>query len=239
MLGPVWGCLGDNSISGGGNGLVLGSNWGRSSYLLRIWSLSGAGVGVDPLELDKAQVSHCPAPVSYCTHMSSPIRLLGEHPALLDPEGRIQLPLALRDEWNHRKSDFALMANLEPDGSLCLRLREDWDSFTEDLRRSPGLSPRARQTLLLYAAHSSPVRCDKSWRIRVPDTLLELIGVDRKGGGQRDVVVVGNFDDVRLWSKEGWQSFRASARDEYAAGMDELLNGKPLGPEGLVQERLA
>ena len=239
MLGPFWGCLGDNSISEGGDGLVLGSNWGRPSYLLGIWSLSGAGVGVDPLELDKAQVSHCPAPVSYCTHMSSPIRLLGEHPALLDPEGRIQLPLALRDEWNHRKSDFALMANLEPDGSLCLRLREDWDSFTEDLRRSPGLSPRARQTLLLYAAHSSPVRCDKSWRIRVPDTLLELIGVDRKGGGQRDVVVVGNFDDVRLWSKEGWQSFRASARDEYAAGMDELLNGKPLGPEGLVQERLA
>jgi division/cell wall cluster transcriptional repressor MraZ len=171
--------------------------------------------------------------------MSSSIRLLGEHPATLDAEGRIQLPIALRDEWNLRKSDFALMANLEPDGSLCLRQREDWDSFTEDLRRSPGLSPRARQTLLLYAAHSSPVRCDKTWRIRVPDALLELIGVDRRLEGQRDVVVVGNFDDVRLWSREGWQSFRASALDEYAAGMDELLNGIPLGPDGLVSEKSA
>jgi DNA-binding transcriptional regulator/RsmH inhibitor MraZ len=66
-----------------------------------------------------------------------------------------------------------------------------------------------------------------------------LIGVDRKLEGQRDVVVVGNFDDVRLWSREGWQSFRASALDEYAAGMDELLNGIPLGPDGLVSEKSA
>ena len=172
-------------------------------------------------------------------HMTPSIRLLGEHPATIDGEGRIQLPLALRDEWNLHKPDFALMASLEPDGSLCLRTREDWDHHSEDLRRSPRPSARARQSLLLFAAYSSSVRCDKSGRVRVPDALLELVGIDRKAEDRREVVLVGNFEDVRLWSKEGWQAFRDAAREDFAAGIEELIEGRSLGPEGLVDRESA
>jgi division/cell wall cluster transcriptional repressor MraZ len=205
------------------SGLSLGRRWGG----LLSWASARSGPRtVTPTTVPTA-------------HMTPSIRLLGEHPATIDGEGRIQLPLALRDEWNLHKPDFALMASLEPDGSLCLRTREDWDHHSEDLRRSPRPSARARQSLLLFAAYSSSVRCDKSGRVRVPDALLELVGIDRKAEDRREVVLVGNFEDVRLWSKEGWQAFRDAAREEFAAGIEELIEGRSLGPEGLVDRESA
>jgi MraZ protein len=171
--------------------------------------------------------------------MPSQPLLIGEHPATLDAEGRIQLPQVLRDEWNPRRADFRLMVNLEADGSLCLREREDWDRFVEDLRRAPTSNQRARRTLLFLAAHSAPVRCDKSGRVRIPDALLRQTGIDRMREGRREVVIVGNFDDLRVWSPDGWDAFREEARADYGAGLDDLLGHRPLGPEGLVDRESA
>lgn len=169
---------------------------------------------------------------------STPL-LIGEHPATLDGEGRIQLPQALRDEWNPRREDFRLMASLEPDGGLCLRERQDWDHYVEDLRRAPVRTARARQTLLFLAAHSAPARCDKTGRIRIPDVLLTQAGIDRGTEGRRSVVLVGNLDDLRVWSLARWEAFREEARKDYAAGLDDLMGHRPLGPEGLVDRESA
>ena len=169
---------------------------------------------------------------------SSPL-LIGEHPATLDGEGRIQLPQALRDEWNLRRDDFRLMASLEPDGGLCLRERQDWDHYVEDLRRIPMHTARARQTLLFLAAHSAPARCDKSGRVRIPDVLLAQAGIDRSVEGRKEVVLVGNLDDLRVWNVERWETFREEARKDYAAGLDELMGHRPLGPGGLVDRESA
>ena len=43
--------------------------------------------------------------------MSSP-QFLGVHAATIDPEGRIQLPVQLRDEVNLRSPEFRFMASL-------------------------------------------------------------------------------------------------------------------------------
>ena len=171
--------------------------------------------------------------------MSSPLLLIGEHPATLDGEGRIQLPVLIRDELNPRRADFALMANLEPDGSICLREREDWQRFVDELRRGPCSNQRARRTLQYLSAYSSAVKCDKTGRVRIPDTLLLEVGIDRAAEGRKDVVLVGNLDDVRVWSPAGWAQFRADARDDYSAGIDELMGYRPQGPEGLVDRETA
>lgn len=171
--------------------------------------------------------------------MTTPLLLIGEHPATLDGEGRIQLSVSLRDELNPRRADFALMANLEPDGSLCLRERGEWQRYVDELRRAPLTNQRARRTLLYLAAHSSAVKCDKTGRVRIPDSLLLEIGIDRSSEGRKDVVLVGNFDDIRVWSPEGWAQFRSETRHDYGAGIDDLLSYRPLGPEGLVDRETA
>ncbi len=152
-------------------------------------------------------------------------RFTGEYPATLDGEGRIQLPLALRDEMNVRSADFRLMANLEPDGSLCLREREGWEAYVDQLRSRPTASLRDRRTLLFLAANSASVRCDKQGRIRIPDPLLTHAGIDRTKSGRKELVIVGNFDDLRVWNPDRWSAFGEEALADFGLGTDSLLEG--------------
>ncbi len=109
----------------------------------------------------------------------------------------------------------------------------------EDLRRSPADSAKTRRTLLFLASSSAPVKCDKSGRVRIPDVLLLQVGLDRSSTVHRDVVLVGNFGDMRVWNPEGWASFREEARADYGSGIDDLVGHKRLGPEGLVDRETA
>lgn len=149
-------------------------------------------------------------------------RFTGVHAATVDPEGRLQLPSALRDEVNVRAPDFGFVATLDGSGSLCLRVRERFEEWTAGLRARAGQAQADRRTLLTVAAHTAPVRCDKQGRIRVPDALLGLIGVTRQDKATREVVVVGGFDELHLWSPAGWEEWSAGARQGLAAGLDAL-----------------
>lgn len=164
--------------------------------------------------------------------MASP-QFLGTYQATLDAEGRIQLPAALRDEINFRQPDFRLMATLEGDGSVCLRERADWERWTANLRgvREP-LRQRDRRTLLTIAAHSSPAKCDKQGRVRVPDPLLVVLGLDRSKAKAREVVLAGAFQEIRVWSAAGWEEFSASARGTLASDLDDLLSPPGLEAHG-------
>lgn len=157
--------------------------------------------------------------------MASVLRYVGEYSATLDGEGRIQLPLSLRSELNVRR-ELRLMVNLEPDGSLCLREREDWERHVMRLRSRPTASLRNGRTLLFLAANSAPVRCDKQGRVRIPDPLLLHAGVDRTKAGRKELVIVGNFDDLRVWHPERWQAFGKEALADFGGGLEALLAGE-------------
>jgi len=161
-------------------------------------------------------------PVTHTSH------LIGQYSATLDGEGRLQLPQGLRDEMNVRRPDFRLMANLEPDGSICLRERPEWESYVDALRQAAGASTRNRRTLLFLAANSAPVRCDKQGRVRIPDPLLECAGMNRLQKGRKDLILVGNFSDVRVWSPERWQTFGQEALADFDGGVDRLLGAPSL-----------
>lgn len=164
-------------------------------------------------------------------------RFLGTHAATIDPEGRIQLPTALRDEVNLRQPDFGFVATLDGGGSVCLRVRDAFDAWARRLRERASTREADRRTLLTVAAHTAPVRCDKQGRIRIPDALLSLIGVDRTRKGERDVVLVGGFDEVHVWSPSGWQEWSEAARSGLSPGLDALGQGAPGGAPAVVADR--
>ena len=163
--------------------------------------------------------------------MSFSSHFLGTHGATLDAEGRIQLPAPLRDELDLRRTEFRFVATLEGDGSLCLRDRSDWDRWAKGLVERASGDREGRATLLTIAAHSAPVKCDRQGRVRVPDALLELVGLDRRDPAAREVVVVGGFEDIRIWSPGDWGRFADRARSELGAGLDRLL-GASEAPAG-------
>jgi len=163
-------------------------------------------------------------------------RFLGTHAATIDPEGRIQLPTALRDEVNLRQPDFGFVATLDGGGSVCLRVRDSFEAWAGALRGRASTREADRRTLLTVAAHTAPVRCDKQGRVRIPDALLSLIGVDRSSKGGRDVVLVGGFDEVHVWSPVGWEAWSESARRELSSGLD-ALGAEPRGASASVADR--
>ena len=156
--------------------------------------------------------------------MSSSL-FLGTHSATIDAEGRIQLPAPLGDELSLRQPEFRFVATLEGDGSVCLREREHWDRWARALVAEAPRDQQARATLLTIAAHSAPVKCDRQGRIRVPDSLLGLVGVDRRVPASREVVLVGGFEEIRLWSPPSWEAFADRARADLGVGLDRLLGG--------------
>ena len=162
-------------------------------------------------------------------------QFLGTYTATLDAEGRLQLPAALRDEINVRSPEFRLMATFEADGSLCLRLKEQFDAWIAALNDCPARDQRARTTRLTVAAFSSPVKCDKQGRIRVPDALLGLVGLDRSSPASREVILAGGLSELRLWSPAAWSAFSKSARETLGDGLDALLGAGPgVGPPAEV-----
>ena len=159
-------------------------------------------------------------------------QFLGVHSATIDAEGRIQLPAPLRDEVNVRQPEFRFMATLEADGSLCLRSQSAFAAWAAALQARPARDQRDRATLLTVAAFSAPVKCDKQGRIRVADALLSFAGIDRSKQDSREVILVGGFQEIRLWSPGGWAQFSAQARSELREGLDALMADGDSSPYG-------
>ena len=163
-------------------------------------------------------------------------QFLGVHSATIDAEGRIQLPALLRDEVNVRQPEFRFMATFEADGSLCLRSQAAFAAWAAALQARPARDQKDRTTLLTIAAFSAPVKCDKQGRIRVPDALLGLAGLDRARADAREVILVGGFQEIRLWSPAGWDEFSVQARRELGRGLDALMAPAQVSLHGTIPD---
>src|SRR5690606_32367773 len=103
-------------------------------------------------------------------------------------------------------------------------------SWVTGLRAGADQGSRRRRVLLFLAANSAPVKLDRQGRIRVPDALLTKAGLDRGDEARRDVVVVGNFDDVRLWSPASWRAFEEAARASFDEDLEHLVTTRATAP---------
>lgn len=154
--------------------------------------------------------------------------LAGEHRAILDAEGRILLPMGIRNTLNPLREEVTLMATLEPEGCAGVRRVDQWDQYVRELRGLAGHSQRDRRVMMLVAATSAQVKIDKQGRMRLPDALLAKAGIQRNAE-KAEVVITGFFEDLRVWSAERWDEFCARALTDFAADLDGLhgVEGTP------------
>jgi DNA-binding transcriptional regulator/RsmH inhibitor MraZ len=47
--------------------------------------------------------------------------------------------------------------------------------------------------------------------------------MDRQAKGRKELVLVGNFGDLRVWSPERWEAFGEEALEDFEGGLDSLL----------------
>jgi transcriptional regulator MraZ len=115
----------------------------------------------------------------------------------LDAKNRLTVPSKFRAAL----SDGVVLAKgLDP--CVSIRTQQGWDHFTERaLSSRDPFSPDARRLQRYFHAGSFDVQLDSAGRIMIPSPLLEYAGL------AKDVVVVGNFDEIEVWDKERWAAY--------------------------------
>ena len=152
----------------------------------------------------------------------------GETHTALDPEGRFIVPRPLRDDLGLGSTNLSLVASIEPSGCLALRPLADWQVLRDHLKKN-ARSKRARKAARLFSSMSQQVTHDRQGRVKVPEHVLQRVGIEKGDEERKKVSVVLDGEDVQVWSTMRWaEQMRSLSDGEYEEGIDEILDGAPL-----------
>lgn len=122
----------------------------------------------------------------------------------IDDKGRVSLPSKFRTRLGKK-----FILSIEFDGCLSLYSIPERKKFEERLMSKPLTSGRVRDLRRVLMTESHEVSVDSLGRILVPAELRQYAGL------QRDVIFAGQGNFVELWSKERWEPYIQSKREEY------------------------
>lgn len=138
---------------------------------------------------------------------SDPRGFFGEYEHSIDGKNRVTLPSAIR---NKLKDDERLILSSGFDNCLILYPYDGWVNFLEEAGAA-GPRSEARQLRRAFSSRASEVSPDSQGRLVIPGKLKQWAGIDEQ------VTVVGNFDNVELWSPERWEEYQEDIDMEAAA----------------------
>ena len=141
----------------------------------------------------------------------------GEYDHSLDAKGRIIVPAKFREQLG---SSFVMTKGF--DGCLFVYSEEEWHRIEERLQNQSMISRKNRQFMRTFFAGAAECEVDKQGRLLIPTKLREYAGIDK------DVVSIGVYSRVEIWSKERYEAETGEYSDleEFAEQMESL--GIPL-----------
>jgi MraZ protein len=122
---------------------------------------------------------------------------MGEFNHSIDSKGRIIIPSKFREALG---DEFVITLGL--DGCLFAYPNNEWEAFTENLRKLPGTKD-ARQLQRHFMAGAAACEADNQGRILIPAKLREGAALEK------DIVFVGVMNKIEIWSKERWENNNA------------------------------
>ena len=137
---------------------------------------------------------------------------MGEYNHTVDTKGRLIVPSKFRDQLG---DEFVVTKGL--DGCLFVYSKEEWNNIEEKFRNVPLTTKDARKFARFFFAGAANCEVDKQGRILLPANLREYAGIDK------DIVSVGVYSRVEIWSKDRYlESTDYDDMDEIAEHMAEL-----------------
>jgi len=153
---------------------------------------------------------------------------LGSHRHTLDAKGRLSIPSKFR-----KAAGDTFVLTLGLDRCLFLFPEAEWRRLERDLRSLKFTSRDARFFKREMAANACVVVVDNHGRIIVPAELRAEAGLDR------DVLVIGAFERIEIWSPEGYRKYREGfgmSYEDVAEMLTENLGGVPPSGDGEDEE---
>lgn len=137
--------------------------------------------------------------------------LTGTYSRSLDEQHRLAIPKPLRDQFGEEVLSSLYVAP-GTERSLSVYSPTAFEQLADKLAGQGGNRAEVRNYLRLFYARAERVSLDGQGRMRIPERLMELAGLNK------DVVLLGVHDHAEIWNSEEWNAFLT----RHAAEFDEM-----------------
>jgi len=143
----------------------------------------------------------------------------GEFRCKLDDKGRFFIPSSIRELLDKGKPDQMKSVMFVRGQTECLWLYSlpDWEQKLARARETLD-DDQSRLFMHFIVSETTASEIDRSGRICVPRRLRELSGIDD------ELVVIGMYDRLEIWSLEEWNSYLARMEEKYETSLNKILN---------------
>jgi MraZ protein len=143
----------------------------------------------------------------------------GEFRCKMDDKGRFFIPSSIRELLDKGKPDQTKSVMFVRGQTECLWLYAlpDWEQKLSRARESLD-DDQSRLFMHFIVSETTASEIDRSGRICVPRRLRELSGIED------EIVVIGMYDRMEVWSLEEWNSYLARMEEKYETSLNKILN---------------
>lgn len=143
----------------------------------------------------------------------------GEFRCKLDDKGRFFIPSSIRELLDKGKPDQTKSVMFVRGQTECLWLYalQDWEQKLARARETLD-DDQSRLFMHFIVSETTTSELDRSGRICVPRRLRELSGIED------EIVVIGMYDRLEVWSLEEWNSYLARMEEKYETSLNKILN---------------
>ena len=143
----------------------------------------------------------------------------GEFRCKLDDKGRFFIPSSIRELLDKGKPDQTKSVMFVRGQTECLWLYAlpDWEQKLARARETLD-DDQSRLFMHFIVSETTASEIDRSGRICVPRRLRELSGIED------ELVVIGMYDRLEVWSLEEWNSYLARMEEKYETSLNKILN---------------
>ena len=143
----------------------------------------------------------------------------GEFRCKLDDKGRFFIPSSIRELLDKGKPDQTKSVIFVRGQTECLWLYSlpDWEQKLARARETLD-DDQSRLFMHFIVSETMGSEIDRAGRICVPRRLRELSGIED------EIVVIGMYERLEIWSQEEWNSYLARMEEKYETSLNKILN---------------
>jgi MraZ protein len=151
--------------------------------------------------------------------------LCGQHNCLMDEKGRVALPAALHAGLGVGDGNdgavFVLTLSLF-DPCLIAQTEATFEAQAAQIRSLPRSHPAVVKYMRFVVGSAERLVVDRAGRVNIPRELRDHAGLER------DVVWIGAFDKVELWSRARFVEARKNLTPDDLAAIREFMTSHDL-----------
>lgn len=124
----------------------------------------------------------------------------------IDTKGRLSIPSRFRETLGERYDSRLVVTTY--DSCLVAYPLAEWQKLEEKVASLPEFKKDTKAFLRFFYSSATDCPIDKLGRVLIPQTLRDY------GKLEKDVILVGTFRHIEIWSKALWSAAEAQASQE-------------------------